>query len=520
MTRHGSGILISGVLMALSMMGVSAITRTFFTSTQANECAAQVAGETCEALAQSAVAEMEAQVREGLAIPDSAFTAAVHAPRPAPGEVADLTSLVKIPHTEQLAATARFSSSKLDGWSCRLVDQRPIDEAPHERTAVIVLRCRAVAGPLGRRVARTVEQGHTLKIVLAGPPPPFGRFGFFLGRMGGLTDLAEVNAQRERLLRQLERVRGVLDQGAAALSGDPREKTLDLLDDIPTLANATEHTPTVPTGTAGTLFYGLIPDGATLDTAGLDLARALTDTANRAEPQVNALPAPTIPDLAERVRPVAKAIEDGLWSIWANQEAFKILQPSAPEGYPFFSGSLSKLTPEYFARRAHHRIVEPGVALPGRITTDPGQELAKLLADGPQDAVIHVVSRAPLKLTGTIPGRVLLVTEQAPVDLTDVDLGPGPLDRLTVAAFGGSVTVRGACQAYVIAGPATPVILTKGSTLTGGLTLSELASGTRLEGTIVKSDRYDTGGYGAEPDPRETYTAALSPRVLYRKVAR
>ena len=82
-TRKGSGILISSVLMALSVMGVSAITRTFFTSTLAQDCAALLSGESCEALAQSAVAEMEAQVREGLTNPESPLVEAINAPRPA-----------------------------------------------------------------------------------------------------------------------------------------------------------------------------------------------------------------------------------------------------------------------------------------------------------------------------------------------------------------------------------------------------------------------------------------------------
>lgn len=531
--RQGSGILISSVLMALSVLGVSAITRTVFTSTLAQDSQAAVSGEVCEALAASAIAEMEAQVREGLTRPDgplmesperspiNPLLAAVNAPRPVtPGEVTDLTPHLSLAHTGRLAANRALAGYQLDEHSCQLVDQRPLDEAPHERTAVLVLRARAVSGPLGRRTVRSLEQGHTLKLVLAGPPEPFGRFGFFLGRIGGLTDLAQVNAQRERLIAQLGRIRAQLDRGAAGLTGDPREKVLDLLDDIPTVDNATEHTPTVPTGTAGTLFYGLIPDGAALDSTGLDLARALETAAARAEPQVAALPPASAPDLAERVRPVAKQVEDALWSIWANQEAFKILQPSAPEGYPFFHGTLGKLSPEYFARRAHHRFVQPGGALPGRSSADPGAEVARFLAAGPQDGVVHVVSSGAVKLAGTIAGRVMLVVENAAVTLDDVSLGQGTLDRVTVACFGGSVTVRGNSHAYVIAGPGTPVVLERGATLTGGLAMAELAAGTRLEGKLVKSDRYDTGGFGAQPDPRETYTAALSPLVLYRRVTR
>lgn len=520
MSRKGSGVLISSVIVALSVLGISAISRTFFTSTQAQECQAQVSGEACEALAASAVAEMEVQVRDGLSRADSPFVAAVNGPISPADDVVDLTPLVKIQHTERLAGTPRYQECSISEFSCRLLDQRAIDQAPHERTAVFVLRCAVTSGSLGRRVTRTVEQAHALKVVLAGPPEPFGRFGFFLGAMGALTDLAAVNTQRERLIAQLGRVRAHLDAAAAAQSGDPKERILDLLDDIPTVENATERTPTVPTDTAGTLFYGLIPDGATLDTTQLDLARVVTDGANRAEAGVNALPAQTDPDLANKMKPLAKGIQDALWAIWANQEAFKILQPSAPEGYPYFSGTLAKLQADYFTRRAHHRIVQSGVNLPGRSVADPDFELRRLLGSGRFDGIVHVVATGNLKLTGKLSGRMMIVTEGAALELENLSLGEDPLDRITVVAFGGSVTARGNNQAYIIAGPATPVVLAPGSALTGGLAMHELAPGTKLEGTITKSDRYDTGGFGAQPDAKDNYTPVLSPLVLYRKVSR
>ena len=376
-----------------------------------------------------------------------------------------------------------------------------------------------VSGSIGRRTVRTVEQAHGLKISLAGPPTPFGRFGFFLGELGGMTDLAKVNAQRERLLAQLRTVRERLDAGVAAQSGDAKEKLLDLLDDIPTVDNAVEHTPTLPLAGAGAMFYGMIPDGAVLDCSALDLARHVESVANKADGPVASMPGATVAELTTIVKPVAKSIEDGLWAIWANQEAFKILTPSAPEGYPFFRGSLAKLTPEYFARRAHHRIVEPGSTLTGRVAANPGAELAKMLA-APLDGVVHVVTAKPITLTGKISGRVMLVFEKAPVKLVDVQLTDPAHDRLTVVSFGGAVGITGSSHAYVIAGPGTPVTIDKGATLTGGLVLAELAAGTRLEGSIVKSDAYDTGGFGAEPDPAATHTAVLSPLVLYRRVTR
>jgi hypothetical protein len=515
--RSGSGLILATALLSVAILSICAISRTVLTSTQSTECQATLQGELCETLASSATAEMEARLRDGLAQVDGDLAKRFYNPLTTPNSSVDLTAYV---HPQEAVGCLRLPSYKgfdIDDISCTLTSQRLIDWGSYERAGVVVMRARGVWGSFGRRIYRTVEEAHSFKIVLAGPPRPLDLFGLFIGNGSNLTSFDQVNQHRTRLIDLLSRVRARLSDGEKQLTGDSKEKVLDLLDDIPTLENATSCTPVFPGNTRGCVFYGLMNTGSRINLPNLDLAKRLTESISQVERGIPGMPPASDPELAVKVRPVGKLVEDSLWSIWANQEAFKTLTSDNAQPYGEIRTALDRFDENYFLRRVHYRITPEGSA-------DPKTKLDELLKHGPLDGVVHVENaQSRLELTGTLPGRLMLIAGAGGVTLTDVKCGNGALDRLTVVCFGKSVTINGHCQAHVITGPATTVVVEKNAILSGGLTMEDVAPGSRLEGTVVRSERYFSGpppipGKGSHPGT--TYTLGVSPLLLYRRVTR
>lgn len=510
-------MLLSGVLLTLAILSISAVSRSFFTSSQAAECQATLAGELCEALASSAVAELEAQVRGALANPDGEI--AKRMSRPIVGSedpTIDLTGFMELKETTALAGQDLYAGCEIDDWTAKVTVQKPLDRLPYERIGVVTFKARAKGSGGGRAVARTLEESRAFKIGIVGPPRPFDRYGIFLGEMGAVSALDSVNPARLALIAQVGRMRAKLDAAVAAASGDLKERLLDLQDDFPTVASATASVKEM-SGKAGSMFYGLIPNNSELDLEKLELGRSVGESVTKGEELLGALPAQTAPDFLDKAREAAKAISDGLWSIWAFQSAFIVSAPGDSD-YQALRPYLNKLDEGWFARRAHYRLIEEANAPHVNV------QLQELLKSGPLAGIVHVQSRTQkLELTGHFPGRLMFVVGAGGVSMTDVNKTAPITDRLTVAGFQGAVAVHGECHAHVIAGARTPLLLERGAKIVGGLTCREVAAGTRLEGTVERREIYysnEAGPGGEEDTPTVSFTLILSPQILYRRVFR
>lgn len=510
-------MLLSGVLLTLAILSISAVSRSFFTSSQAAECQATLAGELCEALASSAVAELEAQVRAALANPESEIAQLMS--RPIVGNddpTVDLTPAMDLKETRALSGQDLYAGCAVDEFSVRVAVQKPLDRLPYERIGVVTFKARAKGEGGGRAVARTLEESRAFKIGIVGPPRPFDRFGIFLGEMGAIAALESVNPARAKLIQQVARMRAKIDAAVAAASGDLKERLLDLQDDFPTVASATASVKEMG-GKAGAMFYGLIPNNSELDLEKLELGRSVGESVENGEALLGALPPETAPEFLEKAKEAAKVISDGLWSIWAFQSAFIVSSPGESD-FQSLKPFLNKLDEAWFARRAHYRLIEEANA------PNVNAQLAELLKAGPLAGIVHVQSKTQkLELSGRFPGRVMFVVGAGGVSMTDVNKAGEPLDRLTVAGFNGPVAVHGECHAHVITGARTPLLLEKGAKIVGGLTCREVAAGTRLEGTVERRETYysgESGPNGEEDTPTVSFTLLLSPQILYRRVFR
>ncbi|MBI4860237.1 MAG: hypothetical protein HY815_08235 [Candidatus Riflebacteria bacterium] len=514
--RRGAGLVIGAVVMTLALLGFSAIARTLFTSNQASDCQAALAGDLCETLATSAIAEMEAQVRGALSRNHSEIARRLALPvvGDQKGEQ-DLTDQIALRDTLSLLAGDAYRGYSVDELSCRVAVQRSMDRLTYERVGVLKLRARARGPSYVRHVTRTVEEARAFKVALAGPPRPFDRYGFFLGDVNTVTNLDAVGPARDKLLDLLKQVRVRVEGAVSRSGGEVRERLLDVLDSLPTPETAAARTPQLQPAKPITMLYGLVLTGAKLDLTRLDLATRLQEAIAQAEGQVAALPGEGSLDLVKKSRDAGKIVADGLWSIWAYKEAFALLPPDAPAGHKELLAFLGKLDEVYLARRASYRLVEGTGSLDAR--------LKDLLKDGALDGVIHVASlKERVELSGEFRGRLVIVVGAGGATLSNIKVA-NPGERLTVASLGGGVTVRGQCQAHLIVGPGNPVVVEKGAVLVGGLTIVDLAQGSRLEGTVVRDPRFLTGRPGADgSEPRASLDCAvgLSPLVLYRRVSR
>lgn len=512
-------MLLSGVILTLAILSVSAVSRSYMTSNMAADCGATMAGELCETLASSAVAEMEAQIRALLAKKDSPvsieLTKAVLGNDT--GEI-DLTEHVNTDESDALAGLDAYAECRLDPdrRQVRVAVQKPLDRLPYERIGVIQFRATCHAKGGGRTVSRSVEEARAFKIVLVAPPRPFDRYGLFLGELGNVSSLAAVNPARTRLIDQLGRIRTKLEAGVNAQSGDPKERLLDVLDDLPTPAGATTSVKEMGESQTGSLFYGLVPNFTEIDLGKLELAKSVTDAADAAEPLINGLPADSDPELPVKGKAVAQIVADALWSIWAFQAAFTVVSPEKPL-YAQYKPFLAKLDEGWYSRRAHYRLLEA----PDQ--PDINVQLKELMKGGPVYGIVHVQSKTQvLELSGYYPGRVMFAVGPGGVKVTDVNKNETHEDRLTIGAFGGPITVQGEVHAHILTGAGAALTLNQGSKIIGGLTVRELVAGTRLEGAVMRLEKYYSGV--SMPDGQEddytVFTLILSPHILYRKVGR
>jgi hypothetical protein len=209
-------------------------------------------------------------------------------------------------------------------------------------------------------------------------------------------------------------------------------------------------------------------------------------------------------------------VADALWSIWAFQAAFTVVPPQMPlfaQLRPF----LAKIDEGWYSRRAHYRLLEA-----------PDQphindQLKELMKGGPVAGIVHVQSKTQmLELSGYYPGRVMFAVGPGGVKVTDVNKNEVLADRLTIGAFGGPIQVIGECHAHILTGAAAALTLDKGAKIIGGLTVRELVAGSRLDGAVMRLEKYFSGV--SMPDGTEddytVFTLMLSPHILYRKVGR
>jgi hypothetical protein len=506
----GSGSVLTGSVLCIGVLAIASLSRSFATSTQFRASQSYVAGVHCEDLAGSAVAEMEAQVREALRRQDETLTRILAGPDPVSDGALNLSSRFS-PRLSQAGA----DDCSLQASSCQAT--RGISIAgSNDRLGMIVFRATAATGVLGHRTVRTVEKGFVYKTVMPALPAPLNQYGIVLADRSALGSNAAINRRRETLIESLRSLRQRLEEGARVQQGTAREGLLDLLDDIPDMENAESHTPMLPEGAANEVHSGLCEHEAQIDGVLIDLDRYLAGITGRAEELIRHLPPATATDLKARLMPVCKEIDEGLFAVWAARAAFTsnpVKASKDPEAQAL-RACLNSLDPDYFRRRAFLEIGAKAVG-PGE-TADVPTRFQTFLKRGPARGIVIVDNdQTPIELNGFLGGPLMVVTGKGGANLSNVVVRDSPDSFLTVVSFGGPIRVRGRCQAFLLAGKGSTVVLEPGATLSGGLAMMEMKAGTRLDGIIVRDDGRLVGS-----ESSESCVTAISPFPAYRKVSR
>ena len=132
--------------------------------------------------------------------------------------------------------------------------------------------------------------------------------------------------------------------------------------------------------------------------------------------------------------------------------------------------------------------------------------------------VFRVRSAAPLKLSGALSGRAVLVVEAPEIVLENIGAPDTEHDLITVVTAGGQVRVRGEVHAALIAEGKAEVEMEPGCRMQGSLLLAEGAA--RLSGQLAPDWNTAAGktiGEALNAPGRGVYAVGISPAPLWRK---
>jgi len=529
--HRGSALLWIAISLLLIFLGWG-LSRAFVTSSTRTEAHAVVEARLCQVLAESGVAEMEAQL--GYQVNDLRSPTANQLRQQVlagePGRI-DLASAVQLKETQKLIERSPFVGFKVKG-RCWVEFQRQIDNVPYEKKGLAVFSVTVISPGMIRTISRQVELARWIKTTLLTMPRPFGNYGLFVADATGLTDVATTNRLRDEaaaiarkvlasITALVDRVPSNVRQGYQNL----RQETFD-----PEAPKAMPDPVSLPDGSA---LYGLIQTEGTQRLSHLDLAWRLGVLVEKAATlerklasvvsQASSTDFAIQEELLKIAREAAEAVVDPLFELWAFHQGYKVLPPTSGKPYQEVKEKLYKLQYDYFQLRAHWAIRES----PGK--TDLTSDFLELASRVAQGVVLVENKSRPLVLSGRIRGRLVIVVGQGGVTIRDLNPPPNAEDLLTVVACSGPVSVSGQNSVGLVLGvppsslSAPTLSMASDARIVGALLMASLPTGGRLDGEVQRSDLQMSGFAGFDGTDQgfyDRYFVGLSPQVYYRRVVR
>lgn len=510
-------------LVILFILGLLFLVQSRFSSQAARETRLLGMGDRVELIADSAIEEAMAVLRQAVEDPSSeafaSFRKLVYAPKK--GEM-DLLVDHPYRHTQSLLKREASEGIELDPPEVRVVLQRQIDSTAYERRGILRYRATARMGRLfGRRVIRRIERVQSFKVALAGMPMPHCSYGVFLAHLDGLIDTTRVNGLRQRLMTELGDLRRLVAQVLAA-APDAAKETLEAFQRSLLRDGACERAKELPRSGVGSL-YGLIRQDASLQLENLELAGRLSRSVEAAKRLAAAARGASRNAAGlEALRRWDGAIRKGFWDLWAFNRVFRVL-PDDHAAYAPLKASFYKFDPSFWLRRAQYRVRpragEKDMATAWERFRQSRSEVHGVIAFDNSDEV--------LTLTGRLRGQACLVVGTGGLLLEDFN-GEGPSgDVITIVSLGGPVKVRGTvrCALVLARADAVPHRLhfDPDCSLHGAFSAYRLPQGTHLAGRLVRNTETVSGRTMADGrvwlDEKRLHVV-MAPRCLYRKVLR
>lgn len=518
MVRRGISPLVLALAL-LAVVGVALLVQNALTRQTAGEVHARELAELARLQAQSAIAELRAQVAEDANRPGTPLYTKLRELLDEPPAALDLAPLLRAPERRLSPLWGRAGSpadasarGDIRRWGATLGATRSARDVGGSEEWVGLLELSAAAGmsDAAGGARRTLRERYELRTVLAGPPRPFDQMGVYFGRLRVLTDAGAAEQVRRDLLRR----HAELEARAAALPQAVRSALAAPLAALMPAAEAERRMPPLPEGEAA--VWGFFASELALDR--LDLARDAQrrlEAARAAETAVSAAGADPA-RLATAVGALIARHNEALNALWEYQRVLTIVPRDSPAFAESAGRFLPRLTAEHFLDRAH-LAMPPGDPLLGDWLAGRGR------LEGVLDLTAHA---SPVALAGELQGRAVVLVGAGGAALRDLNRRAARAgSRLTIVSLGGDLTLAGTVHASVIALAARPggahgrVSIPASALLVGNLLVPDpQPARLALEGRL----RYDPELFASYP-PKETlkrsgageYVIAVSPAPLF-----
>jgi hypothetical protein len=219
-----AAVLLWALVGAIFLFMAWAANRAYVTATTRDDAASLVESRLCQLLAESAVAEMEAQVGRQLNDPASPLFEVFRAPiYPGTGSGVSLMSGIALKDLEQLLVEKTYEGYGLEHLDCRILSQEPIDSVPYEKQGQVLFEAEFRSPGRVRALRHMSQVVRRFKTTLVVGPRPFANHGFFLLDGTGLYDAEAVGRLRTRALDLTRRLGSKLDELASRQPGTWQE---------------------------------------------------------------------------------------------------------------------------------------------------------------------------------------------------------------------------------------------------------------------------------------------------------
>lgn len=525
--RRTGSVFLYVIVLALVLLTGWALTSASVTTSARVDTVSAVQGDLCQMLADSAVADLEAQVGAAINRPSSPLFKELRALKDSEVELGGYLDRRAI---DALLKEPQHQGCTLVSTRCRIAFHRPLDVLPDERAALLVWTATVRWQGAGRGVTRTVEVARWAKLALVTAPRPFGDYGIFIGNATGLSHAPRANQARRRLEERARRL--LLELRQLVPAADPRyrprwQKVLSGAFD-PDLPNAM---PAEVKPFDDAVFYGLLQRAEKQALLDLDVARDLEDQVMRVDEVVRRLDAAKVeigtaaPGIAEPLletaSTAARTTVDALFRLWNYHAKFNVLTPGDGDIHPRIREQLYKLQPHFFWSRSSLRVFGEPATLQA--------QLDRYLARGVSGVVwVDNPAGTPITLSGSPAGRVLIAAGPGGVTIRELCAQPGDTGLVTVYARSGPVRVQGRNQVSLLVGPPSRdespprLEIDSSAQVRGALVIDTLRPGTALSGAWQREMRQASGD-GAQDagiDVSRSYFVTVSPRVHFRRVTR
>jgi hypothetical protein len=405
-------------------------------------------------------------------------------------------------------ARMKVEDLHLIGLDPRQPTRDPADLVPDERVGLLKTEVSVSTKVGGHVVRRKLTECRELKLVLSGPPRPFDQMGLYLGDLATITDPKEANALRDRVFEVLDDMDRELTRLTAAERnfGASLSRLARIQNGLPGRGNRAEAVPRLPEEPA--VLYGLSDAEEPFSLASLDLAAdlkrdlaSITSARSAFSQEVRRQK-----DATEAATRLARFLNQAVMRIWQYHQTFRIL----PRGQEEFANRLAPYeahaTSTWYDRRVLMDLTEDSPTFQDWLSGK--RELT---------GVFRLKSAKPLRLTGSLRGRAVLVIDAPDLSLSDVAQLPGN-SLVTLVVNRGTLRLSGAVHAALLVGADARLSLSKDANLTGSLIVPRPRARTEWVGTLMPSSAVP----GAESvnaalalPGRGAYALAISPNPLW-----